>query len=263
MRLSSKQQSWNLIPYHRMIAVRRRKAKTLRSFSTQIKVTLALPLPLPAAETSPDKCGEEEEKEKEEEEMSLKPWDLRGWEAVTPVGSTGGWWLQSRLCYLHFYLHHIPAAYLYLDWLLAIHTYVLSRNLVMAWNRELPMCVLHQDEAAADCLCWVTIEIGKTRVKWPIVRHPARCNRSERVLAGKLWSYCALLRLCEHCPLCNSGSSSSSPIMPCHNNYLSSLSPSPRVPILPSLPTSTKKSRCIVLRFSPLGGCHAVLKSDE
>ena len=37
--------------------------------------------------------------------MSLKPLRFETWvEAVTPVGSTGGRWLQSRLGHLHFHL---------------------------------------------------------------------------------------------------------------------------------------------------------------
>ena len=71
----------------------------------------------------------------------------------------------------------------------------------------------------------MTIEIVKRRVKWAIVhilRDATAYETSERVLAcekiAKL--LCALFRLCEHCPLCDS--SSSSPIMPCQNNYLGS-----------------------------------------
>ena len=111
------------------------------------------------------------------------------------------------------------------------------------------MCELHQDESAADCHRWVTIEIGKTRVKWPIVRHPARCNRSERVLAGKLWSYCARSSDCANIVHC-----ARVPAVPsCLVTIIISLSPSPRVPILPSLQTSTKKSRCIVLPSDAFG----------
>ena len=109
----------------------------------------------------------------------------------------------------------------------------------------------------------------------------APCEASEKVLGRKFWSrYCArfwlncetpsvrgLFRLCEHCPLCES----SSPIMPCQNNYLGSVpSALSRVYCPPLLCTETSKQaqRNLDVLFSTpdhpwvtdISGCHAVQK---
>ena len=79
--------------------------------------------------------------------------------------------------------------------------------------------------------------------------HPTQCNGLRTLWkSGKIVKLlCALLRLCEHCPLC------AGPIMPCQNNYLCSVpsTSSPPVSIVPPLDgnrqASTKKARYILL----------------
>ena len=232
-------------------------------FSTQTQVTLALPLEserVRLASRSRELMKPYPTNVQRRRRWVSNPWGLRTWvEAVTPVGSTGGRWLQSRLGHLLFHLVGAtcncqlltqgicqwPASKSGLvlncfDWSLAVHIYVLSWKLVMAWN---PANVWVASRWGRCRKLTVTIEIVKRRVKWPIVRHPARCNRSERVLAGKLWSYCARSSDCANIVHCERV-----PAVPsCLVTIIISLSPSPRVPILPSLQTSTKKSRCIVL----------------
>ena len=196
-----------------------------------------------------DKCVREERGEPQTPEIG------DGWRQW-PQGSPGGRWLESRLGHLSICTCKWCNCQI-LWWLsMAIHQIRPFNCLNYSQASFYPFDVVITSRCPWSCklkIIRVTIEtIVKRRVA--NCAHPTQCNglrtlwKSACVKIVKL--LCALLRLCEHCPLC------AGPIMPCQNNYLCSVpsTSSPPVSIVPSLDgnrqASTKKARYILLHTS-------------